>query len=315
MWSAMHGMADHPRVARWLSGRRDSNSRPPAPKGHSGFAGGHRRAGWTARTSRFGVPQGALLGPHTRVGASLVRPGPRGSGRPDSRCLCVRKPHPVTSARPTRGRSVGRYNSPAPAPAPAPARWERGASGDRRSGAIRRATTATVGAEVWGQRSRVSAGRVDLEVVGRPLEWRVAVGAVRFLPLELPRWLSAHVCSIAPAWLERPANPPRVPSMCGSGRHPQSAGRSRTGTAAVHGYDLHWPTGSHPPRTMPEGFDRASTGHICAGRGSLRAALGECEEAAKVVATSPGLSPGLSGRPAESRPPQLPPSPGAATRL
>jgi hypothetical protein len=30
----------------------------------------HRRAGWTARTSRFGVPQGALLGPLRK----LVRP-------------------------------------------------------------------------------------------------------------------------------------------------------------------------------------------------------------------------------------------------
>jgi hypothetical protein len=32
------------------------------------------RAGWTARTSRFGVSQGALLGSPARVGASPVRP-------------------------------------------------------------------------------------------------------------------------------------------------------------------------------------------------------------------------------------------------
>jgi hypothetical protein len=61
--------------AKRPSGRLDSNQRPPAPKGHSGVVGGHRRAGQAARTSRSGVPYGALMRPHMRVGASLVRPG------------------------------------------------------------------------------------------------------------------------------------------------------------------------------------------------------------------------------------------------
>jgi hypothetical protein len=97
-----------PENASRLSGRLDLNQRPPAPKGHSGFAGGRRRAGQAARTSRFGVSQSALLGPHTRVGASLVRPGIRAIpvARSVSCCFGVRSVSTGRCAR--RGVVAGR---------------------------------------------------------------------------------------------------------------------------------------------------------------------------------------------------------------
>ena len=64
--------------------------------------------GWTARTSRFGAPQGALMGPHAGVGASLVRPGTRAQAVPDSRRFRVRKCHVSSPARRLRSKRGSR---------------------------------------------------------------------------------------------------------------------------------------------------------------------------------------------------------------